>query len=261
MRVWQGFCALVLPIFLAGCATWSAVPGVDGYRLNLCEKTDAQTLRLSGPIDERMEVCVSRYSDDVIKRVIISSQGGSVRSALRIGETIATWHAELVIEGECVSSCANYFVPVASRVVLHPGGAIVLHGSIDEGFIDKNRNAMNPAALDGSRETVRLQRLYADRFDIPPAWLLTRQRYSSPEMNVDGLEGEFVPFHPSGRAMAFLVAEAPFLRSCFPHIAFEGLEDMLSERARVEFDLARTLAANKFARSGDARCRNRSDRG
>ncbi len=254
MKIWQTLHALVLILILSGCVSWSAVPGVDGYRLNICDKIDPYSLRISGPTNKRMEACVSKHSGASIKRVIISSQGGSVLSALRIGDTMATWKMELIIENECVSSCANYFIPVASRVVLRSGSAIVLHGSIDEGFIEQNKSRMTPEALERTLETAELQRLYAERFDIPQAWLLLRRRYSREEMKVDGLEGEFAPFHPSSRALAFVVVEAPFLLSCFPEVEFEGLENMLTARAKDDVELARALAGKKYARSGSAKC-------
>lgn len=222
---------------LAACA--SIMP-TNGPR-NLCSLSDG-ILTLRGPTDQVMFDCLKASSAARIVRV--RSPGGSVTTAMQIAERLHGMNAELVIDGYCESSCANYFLPVARRVVVEPGARIVLHGSSDEHMLEKS----------GQRGPFEQQRAFAERFHIPLGWLLYRTeaefQAGSNGRHVSGA----VDTPPGDDRVAYIVVEEQFLRSCYPHLDIEFRSETYTDRMRRDAPFRNRLARDGFYPSGSLEC-------
>jgi hypothetical protein len=90
----------------------------------LIVRVDSKTLKISGPILEPM----FRHINDVLTPetsiIQIDSEGGDTAEALNIAELMMARKMGLVVDGVCLSSCANYlFVAAETRKVL--SGSVV----------------------------------------------------------------------------------------------------------------------------------------
>ncbi|MGZ9100602.1 MAG: hypothetical protein ACXW3O_12935, partial [Brevundimonas sp.] len=198
---------------LAGCATTLPGPVELGLQPR-CEVSADGDLTLRGPTNQAMLACVQKQTPLNARRVIVSSTGGDVASALSIAEMLAPLRAEIVVRGDCHSSCANYFLPVGRRITLEPNAWIILHGSIDGHVLAQQ------LALGGTRELYDRQMAFAERHDVPLGWLLFRTteefQAGAPGRHVTG---SVQTWSPEGDAnIAYTVVEEAFLRSCLPRV-------------------------------------------
>lgn len=75
--------------------------------------------------------CVREQDLTGIDTVLLKSRGGSFDSAMKIGELIAPLGAHMIVKDYCNSSCANFFLPLASSIRVEAKAEVLLHGSID----------------------------------------------------------------------------------------------------------------------------------
>ncbi|MFV0575435.1 MAG: hypothetical protein ACK5NC_08510 [Vibrio sp.] len=75
-----------------------------------------------------------------ITTINIDSPGGSVDVAMDFAEWMRDNKIKLVIENECFSSCANYFIPAAASVLVKSGTIVGWHG----GALQKEWNYAYP---------------------------------------------------------------------------------------------------------------------
>lgn len=186
--------------------------------------------------------CVEASPGAAVVRV--RSPGGNVVTAMQIAERLHSMNAELVIDGYCESSCANYFLPVARRIVVEPGARIVLHGSIDEHMLAKS----------GQSGPFEQQRAFAERFHVPLGWLLYRTeaefQAGSNGRHVSGT----VDTPPGDDRVAYIVVEERLLRSCYPRLDIEFRSETYTERMRRDAPFRNRLARDGFYPSGSLEC-------
>lgn len=199
-------------------------------------------LELRGATDQAMLDCVD--SSPPASVVKITSQGGNVTTAMQIAERLHAMNAELIIEGYCESSCANYFLPVSRRVVVEPGARIVLHGSIDEHMLAKT----------GQADVFERQRAFVARFDLPLGWLLYRTHAEF----LAGGNGQHVSgaidTPPGDDRVAYIVVEERFLRSCYPRLDIDFRPETYTDRIRRDARFRARLGRDGFYPSGSLEC-------
>lgn len=78
-----------------------------------------------------------------VHTMVVDSQGGHVGSAVRFGWEMDARKMRLIVSGVCLSSCANYWAPAASELVVVPGGVIAWHGGPSHA-IDPKTGALPP---------------------------------------------------------------------------------------------------------------------
>lgn len=254
----------MLFLLLGGCASSSAfTSGPDRPKDELrCEQRSDQVFAISGKIDDETAACVRAAFKPTTRELILNSEGGSVGAALDIAESLEGRRLEMVVEGQCNSSCANYLLPLAGRITLRPGAVVLLHGSIDPWTVEKfkrdrseflklqaklgrseDRAAEAFAELLADTEALRVRQAeFARRNAIPPGWLLYREAGSG---RVRGLAD--LP----GRGRAFLVEE-PMLRSCLSATVTPYQEDL--RRSVLNFPRRLRLSWAGVTPSGRARC-------
>jgi hypothetical protein len=64
-----------------------------------------------------------------VERLRITSSGGSVEAGVALARWVHRNGIHVVVEGHCLSSCANYVFPAGARKVIRPGAVVAWHGS------------------------------------------------------------------------------------------------------------------------------------
>ncbi len=94
----------------------------------LVRKIDEKTLRLEGAIFEPMVEQIKALFSSSITTFEVDSEGGDTAAALEIAELMMSRKIDLVVDGLCVSSCANYLFVAAERKLVKPGSVVGWHG-------------------------------------------------------------------------------------------------------------------------------------
>lgn len=91
---------------------------------------DSKMALLAGPIDTCMsKQFVNAAQTNDIELVLMSSSGGNIEAAMEIGRTIKANGYPLALSGPCFSSCAQYVLPAAERVLMDETAILGLHGT------------------------------------------------------------------------------------------------------------------------------------
>lgn len=108
------------------------------------------TLVYEGAITREGLVALQRLDNPRARTLLIRSGGGPVDVGLDFGEWIHDRGFNVVVNQECLSSCANYIFPAGDQKLILPGGLVAWHGnahqlSVPE-LISKQPTAEQPAA-------------------------------------------------------------------------------------------------------------------
>ena len=90
-------------------------------------------VRLTGPLtSQSVDKAIADLNAASGKQVtlIVTSQGGDVASALRLGDAVHSLGADVTVETVCMSSCANYVFAAGKEKRILPGALVVWHGSV-----------------------------------------------------------------------------------------------------------------------------------
>ncbi len=93
---------------------------------------DGSTIRIEGriDIDTAKSVGVLLAGDVRARNLEVNSQGGYALPAIDIAKAVRERGMALVINGYCMSACANYLLP-STREVIWKDGLVGLHGGVD----------------------------------------------------------------------------------------------------------------------------------
>ncbi|MBX9460867.1 MAG: hypothetical protein KL785_06985 [Brevundimonas sp.] len=210
-----------------------------------CEQVDAATFVLEGPVNAAMAACVRANLAPTTTELVVNSGGGDIEQALDIAELLEPLTLTVRVRERCYSSCANYFLPLAERLIVEPGAAIVLHGGADPQFLQNEmerrerriREIMREARVDraeaetryeaivdGVRTLVERQQGFAARHNVGMGWFLYREAGDSDVGR--WLTGERGPKpHPFGWRL--MLVEEPMIRSCLPDVEIEPFQQRL----------------------------------
>lgn len=261
-RMWVRVLAIASLLALAGCATTAGAPDPSAP---ICRQETAETFRIDGAIDPAMAACVAAAWRPTTRVLVLDSPGGDVATALDMAARFEGQGLEMRVDGECNSSCANYFLPLARRVVVEPGSVVMLHGSVDPalrarmtedraGFLrDRIAAGATPeeaqAAFDAGvariDAMIARQDEWARRHGVPPGWLLYREPGST---DVVGIEGE-----PDGDVRRGLLVEEAMMRSCLPGVEVAPYRSRFGS-GPINALRALVVRLRGFAWSGAMRC-------
>lgn len=201
-----------------------------------CRQETPETFVIHGSIDAAMANCVRERFQLTTRELVLRSPGGDVSSALEIAERFEGRRLTMRVRRQCSSSCANYFLPLAGRIVIEPGGTIVIHGSIDpwtiarmagrrEEFVAEqmrggakaeDAHARYDQRVASGQALVERQATFAARNRILPGWLLYR------EAGADG--GQVTGLSAAPRDGRYILVEESMLRSCLPEVEVETFQ-------------------------------------
>lgn len=238
----QGFVRTLSMAALAGAAllalTGCAHPGPgtgQAADAAACRQETPDVFALEGEITAALATCVAATFQPSTREVILNSMGGDVASALDIAAHFEGRRLTMRVRNACNSSCANYFLPLARRIVVEPGGLIILHGSVDPWTVERailsaqdGPDPGGPSMRDGAgferlRALAARQADFAARNSIPPGWLLYREA-GSDGRDIAGLSDDL---RPRGR---HLLVEEALLRSCLTGADIQPYQDDLQRR-------------------------------
>lgn len=246
----------LIPLVAATLVSCAATLNTVGLNPSTCRDTDNGTLRLKGPTDEVMLDCVQSAQAESLDTIIISSSGGSASIAMDIGDVLASRNIKIIVEDICASSCANYLLPVASHVTVSKNALIMLHGSIDPGFVRQAAQKTQGEPLNLVKTLHTKQADYRLRHSIPKAWLLWREQYQESGNKIVGLTGRFEDLNPSTTLRRRLIVGPDFMKSCFPDQIIDFSVDALLIKAKEDQKLAKRLARDGYFSTGSARCKS-----
>jgi hypothetical protein len=91
-----------------------------------------QQVLLIGTIDSKMAASLQQLlaKDPAIHTVMVDLYGGNIESAMDISEVIRQRKLRLIVDGRCLSACANYLFPAAVSKTVLPGSVVAIHGLV-----------------------------------------------------------------------------------------------------------------------------------
>ncbi|MEG0882147.1 MAG: hypothetical protein RSH52_12860 [Janthinobacterium sp.] len=106
---------------------------------------ESMELVLIGTIDVGMAQSVKEYTERYpIRAVVVDSYGGNIDSAMDIAAILRAKKLDLIVDGRCLSACANYLFPAAARKTVLPGSVVGIH-NIRVTYQEKGAVALVPA--------------------------------------------------------------------------------------------------------------------
>lgn len=156
--------------------------------------------------------------------VVVRSTGGPVEVWLTLAEQLAADLHTVVVDEACFSSCANYMIPLGTRVVAAPGSLVVWHGGLSDETID-----LFNAAGSSDIETVisnedllaRTIRLYEAR-GVDPR-ILADTNPAATDVHVAGAFAMMPPFGGRSVTVSGFALSPERLRSCY---GFGNVDEM-----------------------------------
>ncbi len=194
-----------------------------------CKRIDNHTVVLNGATNQKLLDCVAALDLSTVNTVIVNSGGGNVERAMEIGDRLAPLKPHIIIKKHCHSSCANYWLPLASKITFTKKARILLHGSIDPGILKKYAHKAD--MVEGLSRIIAVQDDYTTRHTIPRGWLLYRADYAQKEMAyAPYLDG--TPSVPNlTKRISHIMVMAPMLESCLKGVEIIGFEGSYAAQA------------------------------
>lgn len=153
-------------------------------------QTSSDTVRLSGAIrsddDKKFEAVLS----PAIQRVVLNSAGGQASTALRMAALIEARKIQVIVDGVCASSCANYLFAAGSARSIRSGSIVLWHGAPDEASrMDMRKQLLELMRKDGLPETDVQENLRREDARLS-GWIAEQNKlFDRQGLNVDVLYG------------------------------------------------------------------------
>lgn len=213
-----------------------------------CRQDSPTVFVIQGEINDAMAACVNAQFQLTTTELLLDSSGGSVEAAIAIAQHFEGHRLSMRVRKECSSSCANYFLPLAARLIVEPGALIVIHGGADPMLVEKMRDEGEPELVVAALSQLAEQQLdFARRNAIHPGWLLYRQ---SGRATSNALDGAWEGSSASTRAY---VVEEKMARSCLTGVEVMPFQDAL-DRGPLSPSRAQSLHQQGIARSAAIVC-------
>lgn len=89
----------------------------------------ADAVVVTGEIDSKSPKIFADAMKESIRRIHLRSGGGDTAAAMEIGREIHRRGLDVIIDGICASSCANYLFVAGKKKSVVAGGYLLLHGA------------------------------------------------------------------------------------------------------------------------------------
>jgi hypothetical protein len=144
---------LGLILCLTLISSWSLQrPALGNEPPGRWQKVNEQTLRFVGQIDQQTAARFNQLITPEITTVIVQSGGGEVDDALQVGKEIYKRRLNIIVDGRCGSSCANYWFVAAAHKTVNRGSWVGFHGNPSSSLPYYDRSQFDQAFLDSLAE-------------------------------------------------------------------------------------------------------------
>ena len=242
-------------MLISGCAT---TLDRASYKQSCSLDASKTHLFVSGQTDEKMLSCFEEKFTKDVKDITVNSNGGRVDTAIKISHLIAPVETTLHVVGNCSSSCANYFIPVVNSLVLAPDSKILLHGSIDDGFVSMvKKDATLKGQFDYSwaEELAASQNEFATLYDIDLGWLLFRTDadYEN-KLSSQFVKGSYETWSKPDTTLKYYLVEKDFILSCLPNLKVKAFQDTVAQNIYTDKRLQAKFTRKGVFPTGNMRC-------
>ena len=91
---------------------------------------EGTTVTYRGPItEENTQLFLDLVKGKNLKTLVITSGGGDINTGMDMGRWIFENEVDVVVEGMCMSSCANYIFTAGKKKIIRPGAIVAWHGN------------------------------------------------------------------------------------------------------------------------------------
>lgn len=118
------------------------------------------TVRYVGKInDMNVERLFNVVKGKTVTELIVSSSGGEINAGMRMGEWVFDNQLDVVVEGVCMSSCANYIFTAGKKKTIKENSIVAWHGNIlqESGMFDDDIKAATIEAYEELPEQTKAQ--------------------------------------------------------------------------------------------------------
>jgi hypothetical protein len=175
-----------------------------------------EILKLQGRIERGDEDKFRDALTDEVKVLIVNSGGGDVIPALAMAERIRARGLRVVVDGACVSSCADYLFVAGRRQVVLQDSVVLWHGGITRDAIQAMRDALRDMMVQAKVPEADIRK-NVDRVggEMDAALVAQDRLYKEiglttdlldqlPALTTDGREVDGAPRRVDGQGFAFV---------------------------------------------------------
>jgi ATP-dependent protease ClpP protease subunit len=150
---------------------------------------NSRTAYLQGRIQAGDEIVFQRAITDQVDTVVVNSGGGDVIPALKMAELIRARGLRVVVDGACVSSCANYLFVAGRNQEVRQDSVVLWHGGVTDAAITDMTSALRSmmASTGSSPEVIAVNVERTDK-EMRTAMADQRRLYRAIGINLDVVE-------------------------------------------------------------------------
>ncbi len=128
--------AVVIAFLFTGCAIASpSTENTNPSTTDRCVYFAAGRITYTGHTGNELGKCLDGAHIPEVRELRITSHGGDAWQTLQVIERYSGKIDLVIVDHWCNSSCANYVIPAAKRLVVMPHSYVIVHGSIDRHVI------------------------------------------------------------------------------------------------------------------------------
>ena len=124
------------------------------------EQVNPQMLRFVGQIDAQTARKFNQMITPEITTIVVQSGGGDTDTALQVGQEIHKRQLDIIVEGRCGSSCANYWFVAAVNKTVGKGSWVGFHGNPTSSLPYYDRRKFDQAFLDSLAKFAQQERAF-----------------------------------------------------------------------------------------------------
>lgn len=95
------------------------------------QRVSSEAIKLEGSIDKQSYDEYLRVARDGYSKIILTSPGGVPLVALKIAEDVVSRDVTVVVDGYCMSACANYLAFSGDHLVVNCDSFLAWHGTLE----------------------------------------------------------------------------------------------------------------------------------
>lgn len=141
-------------------------PAVSNEPPGQWTKVNEQTLRFTGQIDARTAANFNKLINPKIKTIVVQSGGGDVDAALQVGQEIHRRQLNIIVDGRCGSSCANYWFVAAAHKTVTEGSWVGFHGNPSSSLLYYDRRKFDQAFLNSLAQFAQQERVFFQNLGV-----------------------------------------------------------------------------------------------